>query len=165
MNGGSIASLNEITLFVVQKFQGNLATDNTSVIWVGDGTGGDRVVNLHSPEGGMIRFDSGNYNDNYRVSIAAPAALNSSQYIIAGIRNNNISRLFLNGSNVATVNNGGTSKIDLTTSFTLNIGCIFHTNYHFNGLVGEVIIYNRALTTEERQSVESYLGKKWGIKL
>lgn len=127
INGGSIATLNEVTLFVVQQFQGNLATDNTSVIWVGDGTGGDRVINLHSPEGGFVRFDSGNYIDNYRVSFAAPAGLNSSQYIMAGIRNNSTSRLFLNGLNVATISNGGTSKIDLSTAYTLNIGCIINT--------------------------------------
>lgn len=33
------------------------------------------------------------------------------------------------------------------------------------GSIGEIIIYDRALSTEERKSVENYLSKKWSIKL
>jgi hypothetical protein len=31
--------------------------------------------------------------------------------------------------------------------------------------IAEVIIYDRSLKTEERKSIEQYLGKKWGIKI
>ena len=33
------------------------------------------------------------------------------------------------------------------------------------GYIGEVIVYNTALTTTQRQQVESYLSKKWGISV
>ena len=33
------------------------------------------------------------------------------------------------------------------------------------GSIGEIIIFDRALNTEERKSIESYLGKKWSIKI
>jgi hypothetical protein len=33
----------------------------------------------------------------------------------------------------------------------------------FNGIIGEVIHYNGALTTEERQKLEGYLAWKWGL--
>jgi prepilin-type N-terminal cleavage/methylation domain-containing protein len=33
----------------------------------------------------------------------------------------------------------------------------------FNGLISEVIIYDRILKKDERQDIEKYLGKKWGI--
>lgn len=33
----------------------------------------------------------------------------------------------------------------------------------YNGDICEIIMFNRALKTEERRSIESYLGKKWGI--
>jgi hypothetical protein len=36
---------------------------------------------------------------------------------------------------------------------------------YFNGTIAEIIIYSRALTDKERQGVETYLSKKWGIKL
>lgn len=34
---------------------------------------------------------------------------------------------------------------------------------YFNGYVGEIIIYSRALKATERTSVENYLANKWGI--
>jgi hypothetical protein len=36
---------------------------------------------------------------------------------------------------------------------------------YFNGSIAEIIFYTRALTNQERQEVETYLSKKWGIKL
>lgn len=38
-----------------------------------------------------------------------------------------------------------------------------NTNY-FNGDIGEIIIFNRYVTDNERTSVETYLKNKWGIK-
>jgi mucin-19 len=35
----------------------------------------------------------------------------------------------------------------------------------YNGEIGEIAIFTRALTNEERQSVEYYLGKKWAHKI
>jgi hypothetical protein len=36
---------------------------------------------------------------------------------------------------------------------------------YYDGDIGEIIIFDRALKTEERQSIEKYLGQKWGIKI
>ena len=35
----------------------------------------------------------------------------------------------------------------------------------FEGLLGEMIIFNRSLNNEDRKEIEKYLGKKWGIKV
>jgi len=35
----------------------------------------------------------------------------------------------------------------------------------FQGLLGEVIVFNRSLNNEDRKEIEKYLGKKWGIKV
>ncbi len=35
----------------------------------------------------------------------------------------------------------------------------------FNGDIAEIIIFRKALKNEERRSIESYLGKKWNIKV
>lgn len=37
--------------------------------------------------------------------------------------------------------------------------------YTFIGDIGEIIIYTKSVRTEERNAVESYLSKKWGINL
>ncbi len=39
----------------------------------------------------------------------------------------------------------------------------YGTNY--NGNIGEIIMFNRALKTEERQSIETYLSKKYNIPI
>jgi prepilin-type N-terminal cleavage/methylation domain-containing protein len=36
---------------------------------------------------------------------------------------------------------------------------------YYDGSIAEIIIYSRALIDKERQGVETYLSKKWGIKL
>jgi len=38
-------------------------------------------------------------------------------------------------------------------------------NSGFVGKMGEIIAFSKSLNTEERQEVEKYLGKKWGIKV
>ena len=38
-------------------------------------------------------------------------------------------------------------------------------NGFFGGHIGEVIVFDRAIKKEERQSIEGYLGKKWGINM
>jgi hypothetical protein len=35
----------------------------------------------------------------------------------------------------------------------------------FEGLLGEIIVFNRSLNNEDRKEIEKYLGKKWGIKV
>ena len=38
-------------------------------------------------------------------------------------------------------------------------------NFFFNGLISEIIIFNRNLKNDERLDVEKYLAKKWAIKI
>ena len=34
-----------------------------------------------------------------------------------------------------------------------------------NGYIGEIIVFDRTLTLQERKDIEGYLGKKWGIRI
>lgn len=47
----------------------------------------------------------------------------------------------------------------------VSIGCALGASPsgNYTGAIAEVIMFNRSLTSEERKSVEAYLGKKWGI--
>jgi hypothetical protein len=51
-----------------------------------------------------------------------------------------------------------------STAINNTIGVTYSTEY-MNGQIGEIIIFDRALKTEERKSIEQYLGKKWSIKV
>jgi len=62
-----------------------------------------------------------------------------------------------------------TSNINYASTNLLNIsqfnigGRINNLTYGFNGLISEVILYNRALSNAERQTIETYLLNKWNI--
>ncbi len=67
-------------------------------------------------------------------------------------------------------NNLSQTSIDnspLITDGNTSIGCIgsSDTGNRYTGYLAEVIAYNRVLKPEERQAVEQYLSKKWGIKI
>jgi prepilin-type N-terminal cleavage/methylation domain-containing protein len=57
-----------------------------------------------------------------------------------------------------------TQKIPLISYEGASIGGNDQYGY-FNGSISEMIFYSRSLTDQERQGVEAYLSKKWGIKL
>jgi hypothetical protein len=62
-----------------------------------------------------------------------------------------------------------TCNINLASTNLLNIsqfnigGRTTGQNFCFNGLISEVILYNRGLSNSERLQVENYLINKWGI--
>jgi len=87
---------------------------------------------------------------------------NGSPFILDTVFNGTGNVIYLNGL-------GGTGY-GITTNFlidSLRVGCKFSTApaYFFNGYIAEVIIYSRALNTEERKAVEAYLSKKYAIKV
>ncbi|MCH2376444.1 MAG: hypothetical protein MK538_19840, partial [Planctomycetes bacterium] len=45
------------------------------------------------------------------------------------------------------------------------IGAGWNPLYYFTGYIGEILVYDRALTDSEIRLVEQYLGSKWGIAL
>lgn len=45
------------------------------------------------------------------------------------------------------------------------IGYYSSTLFQFNGWIGEILLYDRALAASDRNRVEKYLGKKWGIAI
>jgi hypothetical protein len=67
----------------------------------------------------------------------------------------------LNGSNQST-----RGAISFPGPATTNIGVGFTTQLsnYFQGTINEIIIYNREVTTDERQQVEGYLAYKWGLQ-
>lgn len=48
------------------------------------------------------------------------------------------------------------------TAYKIGVG---YTDKYYQGVISEMIIFNRALKNEERQAIEKYLSKKWGIIL
>jgi hypothetical protein len=78
--------------------------------------------------------------------------------------------VFSQSDGKAIYTNGGTKfannfqKDSLISFVESRIGFVAGPTYYF-GQIAEIIFYSRALTDQERQGVEAYLSKKWGIKL
>jgi prepilin-type N-terminal cleavage/methylation domain-containing protein len=76
---------------------------------------------------------------------------------------------FQNGSTVPFTTNhfATTSSPNASVPENLFVGKsgLTATPAFFSGHIGELIVFDRALKKEERQAIESYLGKKWGIAM
>ena len=66
-------------------------------------------------------------------------------------------------SSVGTTTNALTTYLYLGVSYTGASSGV--TQYFYNGFIFDVLVYSRALTTSELDSVESYLSNKWNISL
>ena len=76
-------------------------------------------------------------------------------HIVSAVFNAASSNMWLDGTQILTNVNPGSG--DWNSKFTLG-----NDSFPWHGLDGEFLIYDRVLTTTERQQVESYLKNKWG---
>jgi len=83
--------------------------------------------------------------------------------MISAVKNINNIEFYLNGNIRSTISSSDTTINDI------NFGSNFSsankiTVGNFKGWLGEILVFNTALTSKERQQVEQYLLKKWRIK-
>ncbi len=107
--------------------------------------------------------------------------LNTDTYGASGLSDNTnflnsyvITSCTFTNSNIAWDNgslfSGGSTALTLNTGTgwaSIGVGRIPPGNvlaYYLTGQIGEIIIFNRALSTSERQTVEGYLTWKWGLQ-
>ena len=98
-----------------------------------------------------------NFSSNTSPSIAASTPFMYSSTVTSSQFNQ-----WINGVQNAVA---GTSATFTAASMFIGNFSTPSVGYAFRGQVGEVIIYSGALTTAQRQSVESYLSRKWKISV
>jgi len=80
--------------------------------------------------------------------------------IIMAVIQSGSQQIFKNG----TLQSSNTQTIGIVgNSTSLNIGSFNNASEFYEGDLGEMIVYNRALNTIERQQIEAYLAWKWGL--
>ena len=153
-NGSSIISLTESSLHGI-----NFAILSATGAYLGLNR---RFRALHrSPLG------SATENDNY--INASNTIADNKDYILSYSRNlnTNQSDFYLNGisANDATYK-GATAQALNSANLTLMIGNLMPSNLGrpFNGKISEIIIFDKALNSEEMKAVNDYLSKKYNIK-
>jgi prepilin-type N-terminal cleavage/methylation domain-containing protein len=153
-----IASENEITIFVVQ----NVKSSNLTTFTINSSTKnlantGERIM-LNAYYNNNFYFDFGNYNSSDRVTNVYNSAFYLAKpQIISAIKKGNSSSFYINSKPESTANT--TSSLNTSLERYLEIGT------SFDGYIGEILIYNRALRVRERMLIEQYLMKKWKIKI
>jgi prepilin-type N-terminal cleavage/methylation domain-containing protein len=99
-----------------------------------------------------------------------PTAVSASTNYISIITVNNT----LATNNISVYNNSNTPSTGTSSSGSANlnlgaqrfsIGARLDSLLYFNGLISEVIIFDRTLKADEVKSINAYLGKKYGIKI
>ena len=76
-------------------------------------------------------------------------------------------KLYADGGTTALASSSSATTSALTAPTRITIGSLqtLGAGRYLDGDVAEIIIYSRALTTEERESIATYLSKKYKIKI
>ena len=147
-------------------YQSSVLDGVTNVFWVGRiATGG----------GNYFLFGANSYYD-WHAQTYPGKFLEISPYAQTGIRDASPSSLFT--SDAAATTNAAFSAINMPTAPAVSIlsvagitgstrfqGLCYDRNAHTGwcGDLAEVITFNAAITTTQRQQIESYLAQKWGL--
>src|SRR5262249_41727169 len=96
-----------------------------------------------------------------RSSYLRPASVGSAFTLSSAIKNGTTESLFVNGTQV--LNLGGKLPTIAGCQPVANVGRGYDNDTFFAGDIAEILIYNRALTTAERQQTEQILNNKYGL--
>ncbi len=162
-NTSDLFSAKEVTLFIVQKYGGSAAGTTANIGFL-ESVDNDRL-NLHLPYvTGDIILDLSEDCCDSRLQFNTPSNFYKIPHIITVTRLNSLISFRMDGTELASdSNNTVDNPVNKSTTFT--IGCWGVLDATYLGQIGEVIIFDRYLKSDERQDVEEYLSKKWGISI
>jgi len=154
---------NNYSVFVVFIPVTNAATTAIVSISIGSNSGMELQTLTSQKIRTLHRFPYGTSGNDDMFTSAVSQYLLKKSYIASYVRNatGNSSIVRLNGTSIMT-NDPARPNFDGSV-LSLFIGSRYGTTAFFDGYISEIIIYSRALNTQERQDVERYLGQKWGI--
>jgi len=150
----------DTTFFLVANIPNDGVTQNAPFGLIStDGVYALRVPwNVGSGNTGYILDLGGPYTGRIGVGSTSPSIV-STPVILMGTRGPSTVSIYRNG--VVLSNASASGSFTSTTAQKFGIG-IYSAGYSRTN-VSELIIYNFALTTSQRQQVEGYLANKWGL--
>ena len=156
------------------SFNGNFLVGSDYTIFVVEARSSNKIMNLFLS--GNSNLQNSNLCLGYRNDILITQAhysndinKNVSNFTSTVLRMHSF--VFSKISGKAIYTNGGTGSFDGSNNNKLPLASYqlaSIANYrgaYYKGSIAEIIFYTRALTDKERQGVETYLSKKWGIKI
>jgi hypothetical protein len=144
------------SLFVVIKFNSVAAQGD---IFSGTATG-QREYIMYSPYSpGTIYL--GRYGTAPSGSVNGGTVTTSTNYMLGYVFNGTANTIsFYQQGNTIT---SGTPQFTYSAGGTISAIGSYNGNGYLRGQIYELLIYNVALTTSQRQAVEGYLAQKWGL--
>lgn len=120
---------------------------------------GNTTANTHDPYSGDSKAYSNMFTTVRKESISVASSWNALR--ITGIRSAPSDwQYWVDG---VSMHSTTTNTFSLPSNPTFGASIMPVFNSHFDGKGGEAIVIKRTLTTLERQKVEGYLARKWGI--
>ena len=164
-------SSDQATIFIVQNnFSGDIYT--TTISWIptaNNQDGGSELarLNISAQEGDAVLIDYGSGGGaSVRTSSASLTNFLNKDKIISFVKNSANVNLRINFDETSKTSTSATSVLSASLSAPFIVGRFRASNdYFFNGYIGEIIIFDRALNESERKKIEDYLSEKWGINI
>jgi prepilin-type N-terminal cleavage/methylation domain-containing protein len=168
----SIKNSNELSLFVVANSLNNSsgAAVYSNILVSMHTSGNGNVLRLgvvpgQSTNGGRIYFNNGTLADNQ--SYSTVGGFYNSPHIFTFVENKfSAGQIFADGTLISL--QAALSNQNYTTGnpakFSIGQEHDASPSDFFQGYIGEVVVFNRAVKASERSAIESYLKAKWSIK-
>jgi hypothetical protein len=151
---------NELTIFVVFASYNNEDSSSHTII----GTDGvwSSGISFRFKRSTNLAYQTPNPNNDN----ATGAVIANKNYIAAVVDGYSTITSYLNGAATSTTSVSVADRLTKSLS-ALNIASSTagSRNNFFDGNIGEIIIFDRALKNYERQNIEKYLSQKWQIPL
>ena len=162
--GSDFTQRDQITVFFVQKY--SPLQPSMLFTWIPASTG-QRMTHHSQWVNGDTYWDFSDAGGaGGRINISTAGKYTDMGNITTLIRKpSGVGNIKMNGHKLFSTDAAQTGILDVTASSTFYIGAQVANANAFNGTLGEVIIFNRALKEGEVEAVEKYLSQKWGIKL
>lgn len=159
--GSALWSTNQGHAFIVLKQTGSDA-QNAPFTWFDSGT---NMIDTLATYDNVIYFDSGNRSAGQgRVSVAQPVGWDDAWQLLQLIRiapDSGTQQIRVNGAEL--VSAAVTRAVTITNNGTVYIGSTEGPAIQFTGLITDILIYNVALGTTDRQNVEAYLNSLYAL--
>lgn len=161
----SINGLSGMTIFLVSCSASNPTLDpgshsnSAAIFWNETGSWGTVYL---SPWQTQVSYRFGTGQTGNWPTYTRPSSIGSAYTITASQKDGAVDYLYVNGQLVNTDTSPALSNIALCRD-TGNIGRGYNDNTYFQGDVAEVLVYSRALSQTELQSVQSYLQTKYFV--
>lgn len=152
INDASFLNNTDYTIVVLEK-----RLSSSAGYFIGDSaaTTANQSLLLGYSNDGTVTHSQGTGNSYNSQIVGYNSSKDSARVIMFVSDSVNGKKTYING--VLSSSNSDTAKLSNISTLAIGKG--------YNGEIGELAIFTRALKAEERKSIEDYLGKKWSSKI